>query len=726
MTFFDRVTRSLTALVLAALVALAGLPAPGAFGAQSGGTVTLELLRQPVWHDPGDDFNLKVRITNETDEALDGYGIVVGIYYRVLNRSELHSRFDLTEFEAPGSFPIEYGDSLEPGESAVETITNPLSESPVLGTATDNGVYPLKLSVVDSFGTPLGGVSTQLLYYPTPPDPPNLAMNATFVLPVSDFPARAPSGVFTPAEDGTYPLETAIAEGGWLFETFATLRAELERAATREPAGRGGKQRILPNLRLAIVPGARLVEELDDMATGYLKEVDGEVERIEEDDPNAQAARDMLDVMKEVLSSPSVQAVAAPYSFADLPSLAPYPLEIANQLAEADAIYKSVLDVPFDRDWIYAPGGRLDSDSLEELWLGSSPGHTFLEPDSLVPPENIDLSGCPSPQLSATCPVEVPVGTEFLTGYALDQGVQERITEMTRVAATRSDMQRLFAETSMIREEEPSLGHRTIQIIVPAGWDPTPGTFRTFIGGLAKAPWLEMMTPNEGLAAADDLAPREIVAEASHHPKQPEPEYFEEVLAAQQAVGSFATIDPPLGALTRLRRNVLEAFGSVWWGDRASTGREYATSSVEEIRGELDKIGVDGADTTLSSRKGSIQLVVHNDTEYEVNIGIELTGSILVDDSELELAVPSGQQTVTIDVTALTSGIFGLDVQLVTPDGGLAITEPKTIVIRSTEYNQIAVAITFGALAFLVLFYMVRGIRRRRDAHDSTGETSTT
>lgn len=725
MTFLDRVTRSLTALVLAALVALGGLPAPGAFGAQTGGTVRLELLRQPVWHDPGDDFNLKVRITNETGETLGGYGIVVGTYFRVLNRSELHSRFDLTSSEAPSSFPIEYGDSLEPGESVVKTIHDPVSESPVLSATTDNGVYPLKLSVVDSFGTPLGSISTQLLYYPTPPDPPNLAMNATFVLPVNDFPARAPSGVFTPAEDGTYPLEIAIADGGWLFETFATLRAELERAEAREPAGRGGKQTIPPNLRLAIVPGARLVEELDDMGTGYLKEVDGEVERIEEDDPSAQAARDMLDVMKEVLSSPSVQAVAAPYSFADLPSLAPYPLEIANQLAEADAVYKSVLDVPFNRDWIYAPGGRLDSGSLEELWLGSSPGHTFLEPDSLVPPENIDLSGCPNAQLSATCPVEIPVGTEFLTGYALDPDVQERITEMTRVAATRSDMQRLFAETSMIREEEPSLGNRTIQIIVPAGWVPTPGTFRTFIGGLAKAPWLEMMTPDEGLAAAGALAPRAMVAEAPHHPTQPQPEYFAEVLAAERAVGSFATIDPPLGALTRLRRNVLEAFGSVWWGDPASTetGLGYASSSVDEIRGELDKIGVDGADTTLSSRKGSIQLVVHNDTGYEVNIGIALTGNILVDDQEL--AVPSGQQTVTIDVTALTSGIFGLDVQLVTPDGGLEITEPKTITIRSTEYNQIALGITFGALAFLVLFYVVRGIRRRRSAQGSTDETST-
>ncbi|MEO8322895.1 MAG: hypothetical protein ABI571_02020, partial [Actinomycetota bacterium] len=175
MTFLDRVTRSLTALVLAALVALGGLPAPGAFGAQSAETVRLELLRQPVWHDPGDDFNLKVRITNDSETSLEGYGLVVGMYPRTLNRSALHTRFDLTDSEPLGSFPIGYSGTLEPGASVVETIRNPVSDSPVLANASENGVYPLKLSVVDSFGTPLGSISTQLLYYPTPPDPPNLA-----------------------------------------------------------------------------------------------------------------------------------------------------------------------------------------------------------------------------------------------------------------------------------------------------------------------------------------------------------------------------------------------------------------------------------------------------------------------------------------------------------------------------------------------------------------------
>jgi hypothetical protein len=38
----------------------------------------------------------------------------------------------------------------------------------------------------------------------------------------------------------------------------------------------------------------------------------------------------------------------------------------------------------------------------------------------------------------------------------------------------------------------------------------------------------------------------------------------------------------------------------------------------------------------------------------------------------------------------------------------------KRITIRSTAFNRVALGITFGALAFLIFFYMFRVLRRRR------------
>ena len=35
--------------------------------------------------------------------------------------------------------------------------------------------------------------------------------------------------------------------------------------------------------------------------------------------------------------------------------------------------------------------------------------------------------------------------------------------------------------------------------------------------------------------------------------------------------------------------------------------------------------------------------------------------------------------------------------------------------MRSTEFNEVALGLTFGALAFLVLFYVTRAVRGRRE-----------
>jgi hypothetical protein len=56
-----------------------------------------------------------------------------------------------------------------------------------------------------------------------------------------------------------------------------------------------------------------------------------------------------------------------------------------------------------------------------------------------------------------------------------------------------------------------------------------------------------------------------------------------------------------------------------------------------------------------------------------------------------------------------------------TPDGGLTFGS-VVVTIRSTEFNRIALGLTFGALAFLILFYTAKAVRRRRRATDATAD----
>ena len=63
-------------------------------------------------------------------------------------------------------------------------------------------------------------------------------------------------------------------------------------------------------------------------------------------------------------------------------------------------------------------------------------------------------------------------------------------------------------------------------------------------------------------------------------------------------------------------------------------------------------------------------------------------------------------------------GIFTVNVSVTTPNG-FPIAD-KRIEIRSTEFNEVALGITLGALAFLILFYVTRVVRRHRHGEDQS------
>jgi hypothetical protein len=76
------------------------------------------------------------------------------------------------------------------------------------------------------------------------------------------------------------------------------------------------------------------------------------------------------------------------------------------------------------------------------------------------------------------------------------------------------------------------------------------------------------------------------------------------------------------------------------------------------------------------------------------------------------VALPAGQQTtVDIDAAAKTSGVFPLEVQLLTPNGqkyGQAVQ----LFVRSTVYGTITLVITAAATAALLVAVAIRLVRR--------------
>jgi hypothetical protein len=317
----------------------------------------------------------------------------------------------------------------------------------------------------------------------------------------------------------------------------------------------------------------------------------------------------------------------------------------------------------------------------------------------------------------------VETGTARTSGYVLDPDLQLLANELGSSEEPRIALQRLFAETAMIREELPSRSDRIIDLVLPGLWSPSPGLEHELLTGLRDAPWLSTRTPREGLRAMHALSAvprtRRILSTVGAPSSSPNVS-LAPIFEADTALQTFESLQPPAPLLERLTRNVLVSESRSWWGDVAlqQEGESYATESTAEAARELGKItiGENPSEVRLTSRQAKVPVVVFNEAAYKVTVTVHLESELLqIDKRFSETIQPHSLRQLDVDVTvpAQSSGIFPLSVSVETPDG-VVIADRPDIRVRSTEFNQIALGLTFGALAFLVLFYVTRSIRRRR------------
>jgi Family of unknown function (DUF6049) len=683
-------------MVAAAALVAAAFPAP-ARAAQSS-PFELELIKQPVWHSYGDDLDLKVRITNLGDTELDGFNLVVGVLYKTRTRSDLHVLFESDDFDAADSFADGSHKVIAPADSVTVKIENPVSDlGSVLTPSAEQGVYPLKIALQDVAGTPLGSVVSTLLYYPKRPE---ARLDLVPVISINDVPARDPTGSFGPTDSGQYPLETALADDGWLSGYLDGL-----------------KRGVAGGLHLAFAPTPRLLEEVADMADGFPRISGDETVTVPEGVGMARRAAGALGLLRSLARRPSVQVIGVPYSAPDLPSIQADIGAISKEVIVGETVAEEVLGAKAPGNWLLPPAGRADEATVEEL-SESGVDHALLAGDSLEAPTNPDLAGCPVAEYSFVCPISVDTALGGpVTGFSFDADVQDLLTELVTPGETRLELQRFFAETAMIREELPGTANRILAVTIPSNWHPSARVSRLLLKGLANAPWLKTLTPAEGMARDYRPFHEEVVGSIDPPADQPPDLHLDVVTRADDVVEQFRSIDPPEGLFQRLSRNILVAHSRSWWTD-LNSGLAYATETVDEVNDELSKIRIVAPDQiTLTSKRGKFQFVIVNDTRYPVTVDVQMSSDNLALPRVEQQTVPAGRRQFTFSVRTEASGIFPLTVQLRTPSGE-DINDPKPITVRSTEFNEIALALTLGALAFLILFYLVRGTRRRRDDDD--------
>jgi hypothetical protein len=720
-------TRSIRAAIAVLVFCLtAPLVSAGAAQDTQSQGITLHLLSQPPWHTPGDPLDLRIRIQNNTSEDLQGFRIQVAAHDRITSRSALHDSIQGSTGLDSALVTDDQGleQVIPAGSSADIKLDFPVDNLLPLTDVVDGGVYPVSVRLYDASGFSLfSELTTHVLFYPSRPEVP---LTTVPVLALNDLPSRGPSGRFEAVDGDAVPLEAALSEDGWLtgvVDGLSRWTVPEEKEITIDRPGRRPrtrtKIRILPALQLGLAPTPRFLEELADMSDGYVRAGGNGEERVAATAETALAADGALKALQQVVARPSIQTLLVPYANPDLPALTEQNsgLDAINHIDLGEDVVQNTLNVLAERTWLFPPAGRLDSPTLEdELKPADAARRTFVDQDSLSTVLDPEVIQCPDASPTFACAVRLSSGPDGTVAYVIDKGVDERFTELMREGDDRLDLQNLLAETAMVHAELPGTANRALNFVIPSTWHPAASTWRLFLRALARAPWMQTRRPDIALDRDLPVVDADLVARAPRINGTPDEEFFNAIADTAARIDHLQALGAPQDLGDRLTRNLLVAQSRQWWGDEdlMSRGTQYVASTLNEVNDHFSKVEVRGPqEITLTSRRGKIQLVVLNDGDFPVNVDVELrsVGAELQPDELSDLRIPEGtQRQLDINAVAQTSGIFTLDATVRTPDGWPI--EEKTIRVRSTKFNLIALGLTVGALLFLILFYASRAFRR--------------
>jgi hypothetical protein len=305
-----------------------------------------------------------------------------------------------------------------------------------------------------------------------------------------------------------------------------------------------------------------------------------------------------------------------------------------------------------------------------------------------------------------------------LRGLVVDPELSALLTQSSPYG-TRVAEQRFLVETAIVAAEQPSVS-RTLVLAPARGSEPSSAATEQ-LRDLGRVPWL-CDVPLVAVASGTESCPHE-----SGPPEEPQdrgvpstdttellPQRYLEGVAADRDAATQIT-DSVLSAApsasqevaalkARLRRAVARAETSAARQD-PDLARTVAGGLHEQVRRLQSRLVVRGGRSLLTSSKGRLSVSLENTLPLPVQVRVRFTSktaTLSAAETGLLTVQPGHAVEASVEARAQRSGQFVVFARIVDRDGQPFGPETE-VIVRSTRFGRLALAVTLAASAVLLL-----------------------
>jgi hypothetical protein len=673
------------ALALTLLASLVSLSVPAAAQEPTVArqpAVTLTLLSQTPWNGPeARDVELRIRAENVGEVEIDELSLGLTLWSPVPSRSQ----YEAALLDDPaGSVqllakPYPRTGSMLPGD--VRDFTIPL-ELPLDRLDADSSrVYPLTIDLRSGF-TSLAAVRTSVIFLVRDAETP-LNVSWTFVLSAPLM--TGPDGVFSSSA-----LERSISPGG-------RLSGMISAVSTIADAGEP----------VDVVVSPLLLMQLDEMRDGYTISEFGQIRLVEEGEGATDEAAASLEALRSIASASNVELSALPFSGPRLPALAAGGLsrDVSVQLERGRQVVATLLGRNPDPVVLRPPDSALDDESLQAI-AAHGVGLLFLDHSTAPPPEQ-ERGFAPPPTTTLR-------GRDVeITAVVGDPSVRTLLTS-TSTAALDDPVraaQAVLGELATIWLEQPSV-ERGVSVIFGESAPQLPGAFFPPLARAiaARPPWLAQRTATALALSFPPTQPAAgfVASEAAF--TQP---YAESIKAARRRINTLRTmLVEPSDEPARLETLLLLAESGRFVGNETE-GSVFIDRVHDRILSVFGSVHApEGQAFTLTASAAEVPVRVSNDGDIPLRVVVRLESPYLRPTQEQVVELPPATtQTLTFDLELRTTGRREVVIEILSPSRR-PIGPGGELIVRSTDYNRVALWITLGAAGLALLVWARRFLPR--------------